>query len=92
MLIREIEQHKVFYEEIAGRRSGLLTAVKSLFVRLAQETVKVNFKNSTALPLYLKSSLVTKVYLVGAIDLHDHSNRVVANALSFAEAVLTKYD
>jgi hypothetical protein len=92
MLIREIEQHKVFYEEIAGRRSGLLTAVKSLFVRLAQETVKVNFKNSTALPLYLKSSLVTKVYLVGAIDLHDHSNRVVANALSFAEAVLSKYD
>lgn len=92
MLIREIEQHKVFYEEIATRRSGVLTTVKSLFVRLAQETVKVNFKNSTALPLYLKSSFVTKVYLVGAIDLHDHCNRVVANALSFAEAVLSKYD
>lgn len=91
-LIGEIEKHKVFYEEIAARRSGLLTTVKSLFIRLAQETVKVNFKNSTVLPLYLKSSFATKVYLVGAIDLHDHSSRVVANALSYVESVLKNYE
>lgn len=83
--------HQALYKEIANSRSGVINSVKQLFIRLCEETVKVSFKNSVALPLHLKSNFVTKVYLTGALDLHDHTARVIANGLSYADAMLKLY-
>lgn len=80
-----------FYNEITKCRTGVINSVKQLFVRLCEETVKVSFKNSVALPLHLKSSFVTKVYMTGAMDLHDHTARVIANGLSYVDTMLKVY-
>ena len=84
-------KHQVFYEEIANSRSGVVNSIKRLFVQLCEEKVKVSFKNSVALPLHLKSSFVTKVYMTGALDLHDHAARVIANGLSYVDSMLKLY-
>lgn len=77
-------KHQLFYEEISKSRSGVINSVKQLFVRLAEEKVKVSFKDSVVLPLHLKSGFVSKVYMTGGLDLHDHTARVIANGLTFA--------
>ena len=84
-------QHQKLYETILAQRSGVFGDIKAVFVKLANETFKSSFRNSTALPLQLKSSFVTKVYVVGAMDLHDHTARVIANGLSFASSTLKTY-
>ena len=84
-------KHQSFYEEISKNRSGVIVAIKQLFIRLCEEKVKVSFKNSVVLPLYLKSSFVTKVYMTGAMDLHDHTSGVIANGLSYVDAMLKLY-
>lgn len=84
-------KHQSFYEEISQSRSGVINSIKQLFIRLCEEKVKVSFKNSVVLPLHLKSSFVTKVYMTGAMDLHDHTARVIANGLSYADAMLKLY-
>lgn len=83
--------HQKLYETILEQRSGVFNDIKAVFVKLANETFKSSFRNSTALPLQLKSSFVTKVYVVGAMDLHDHTARVIANGLSFASSTLKTY-
>lgn len=90
-LVDASEQHQKFYEEILNKRSGMINSIKQLFIRLCEEKVKISFKNSVALPLHLKSSFVTKVYMVAAIDLHDHTARVIANGLSYASAMINLY-
>lgn len=91
LLVDASIEHQQFYEEIASKRSGVVNTVKQLFVRLCEEKVKVSFKNSVALPLHLKSSFVTKVYMVAAMDLHDHTARVIANGLSYASGMMNLY-
>lgn len=83
--------HQTLYQEIVKSRSGVFTSIKQLFIRLCEEQVKVSFKNSVALPLHLKSSFVTQVYMTGALDLHDHTARVIANGLSYADTMLKLY-
>jgi hypothetical protein len=60
-------------------------------MKLAQSATRVYLNDSGAIPLYLKSSFVTKVYLVGAMDLHDHNARVIANGIAYAAAALKSY-
>lgn len=90
-LIDASTQHQMLYNRILEQRSGVFNDIKALFVKLANDSFKSSFKNSTALPLQLKSTFVTKVYVVGAMDLHDHTARVIANGLSFASSVLKTY-
>lgn len=84
-------KHQKFYEQISKSRSGIINTVKQLFVRLAEEKVKVSFKDSVALPLHLKSAFASKVYMTGALDLHDHTAQVIANGLTFAAENLKLY-
>lgn len=90
-LIESSKRHKLFYDELSKARSGLLTHVKALFVQLVRSQTRVSFKDSVALPLFLKTSLTTKVFLVGAMDIQDHNAKVVMNALTYAERVLKLY-
>ena len=91
-LLAEVSlKHQIFYDEIKRSRSGMVTSVKQLFVRLFEEKVKVSFKDSVTLPLYLKSSFATKVYLTGALDIHDHIAQVIANGLSYSSEMLKLY-
>lgn len=91
-LLAEVSlKHQQFYKEISQSRSGVINSVKQLFIRLAEEEVKVSFKDSVALPLHLKSSFATKVYMTGAMDLHDHTAQVIANGLSYASSLMKLY-
>lgn len=91
-LLAEVSlKHQIFYDEIKRSRSGMVTSVKQLFIRLFEEKAKVSFKDSVTLPLYLKSSFATKVYLTGALDIHDHIAQVIANGLSYSSEMLKLY-
>lgn len=90
-MIESNKKHQLFYEELASARSGVLTAVRALFVQLVQSQTRVSFKDSVALPLFLKTSIATKVYLVAAMDLQDHNAKVIANALDYVERVKKLY-
>ena len=91
-LLAEVSlKHQIFYDEIKRSRSGMVASVKQLFIRLFEEKVKVSFKDSVTLPLYLKSSFATKVYLTGALDIHDHIAQVIANGLSYSSEMLKLY-
>lgn len=85
------DDHLRLCDKIARKRGGVLNTVKALFMKLAQSATRVYLNDSGAIPLYLKSSFVTKVYLVGAMDLHDHNARVIANGIAYAAAALKSY-
>lgn len=84
-------RHQKLFLDISQSRSGVVNSVKQLFIKLCEENTKVSFKNSVVLPLHLKSSFVTKVYMTGAMDLHDHTARVIANGLSYCESMTRLY-
>ncbi len=90
-LINANKKHEVFYEQLANARSGVLTTIRSLFIKLVQSKTRVSFKDSVAMPLFLKTSIATKVYLVAAMDIQDHNARVIANVLAFAEKNMKLY-
>ena len=91
LLAKASLKHQQFYSEISRSRSGVINSIKQLFIRLLEEEGKVSFKNSVALPLHLKSSFATKVYMTGAMDLHDHTAQVIANGLSYASSMMKLY-
>lgn len=91
LLAKASLKHQASYKDISGKRAGIMNSMKQLFVRLAEEDGKVSFKNSVALPLHLKSGFVTKVYMAGAMDLHDHTAQVIANGLSYASSMMKLY-
>ena len=91
LLIAAAEDHLRLCDKIASKRGSVLNTIKALFMQLAQSVTRVYLNDSGAIPLYLKSSFVTKVYLVGAMDLHDHSARVIANGIAYASAALKRY-
>ena len=90
-LIEANKKHQLFYEELEKARSGVLTSVKALFVQLVRSQTRISFKDSVALPLFLKTSLATKVYLVAAMDIQDHNAKVIANALVYVDRVMKIY-
>lgn len=90
-LVAANENHVVFYEELANARAGVTNTVRSLFIQLVQSKTRISFKDSVALPLFLKTSIATKVYLVAAMDIQDHNSRVIANVLAFAEKNMKLY-
>lgn len=90
-LIESNKKHQLFYEELAKARTGVLTSVRSLFIQLVRSQTRISFKDSVALPLFLKTSIATKVYLVAAMDIQDHNAKVIANALAYVEQVSKLY-
>lgn len=92
LLAKASLRHQTFYEEIKNSRSGTFNKLKSLFIKLTQESVKVSFKNSVALPLHLKSAFITKVYLTAGMDIHDHTAQVIANGLGYVNEVLKLHE
>lgn len=92
LLAKASLRHQAFYEEIKNSRTGTFNKLKSLFVKLTHETVKVSFKNSVALPLHLKSAFITKIYLTAGMDIHDHTAQVIANGLGYVNEVLKLHE
>ncbi len=92
LLAKASLRHQAFYEEIKNSRTGTFNKLKSLFVKLSHETVKVSFKNSVALPLHLKSAFITKIYLTAGMDIHDHTAQVIANGLGYVNEVLKLHE
>lgn len=90
-LVESNKKHQLFYEELEKARTGVITSVRSLFVQLVRSQTRISFKDSVALPLFLKSSIATKVYLVAAMDIQDHNAKVAATALAYVEQVRKLY-
>lgn len=90
-MVESNKKHQLFYEELASARTGVFTSVRALFIQLVRSQTRIGFKDSVALPLFLKTSIATKVYLVAAMDLQDHNAKVIANALDYVERVQKLY-
>lgn len=82
--------HQALYEKVAKTKHQLKFTFKSYVTSLASSSSKVSLKNSLIEYVYLKSVFVDKVYLVGAMDIHDYSSKVMSYGLSFVKDNLKK--
>lgn len=82
--------HQALYEKIARVKSTMKFTFKSYLTSLSSSPTKVSLKNSLIEYVYLKSVFVDKVYLVGAMDIHDYSSKVISFGLSFVKDNLKK--
>lgn len=81
-------KHQTLYEGIKKSQPGLALTLKKHFIALAESQTKVRFNDSLVMPIYLKTAFISKVYLVGAMDLNDYSTKTIANGLSYVRDTL----
>lgn len=82
--------HQALYDKVAKTKHQLKFTFKSYVTSLASSSSKVSLKNSLIEYVYLKSVFLDKVYLVGAMDIHDYSSKVMSYGLSFVKDNLKK--
>jgi len=78
-------EHQNVYESINKLKFGLRYNFRTYFNSIIQSVTKVSLQNTLIEYVYLKTMFIDKVYIAGAMDLHDYTVKVLINSLSFAK-------
>lgn len=89
-LIDTYATQQTLYDDILKTKPGVTTSIKGHYVNLVNSVNKVRYKDSLVLPMHLKTTFVAKVYLAGAMDIHDYAAKTIANGLSFGKDMAKK--
>lgn len=90
-LINSLESQQVLYGELQKLKPSLLLSIKRHVMVLVESNTKIRYKDSLVGPMYLKSLFIAKVYLSGALDIHDYVARTISHGLTLVEDLAKKY-
>jgi hypothetical protein len=82
--------HEKFYNNVMQSKKHLKFGFKNYFTSLTKSSSKVTVKDSLVELVYLRSMFIDKVYLMGAIDVHDYCAKIISYGLSLVEAHVKK--
>lgn len=77
--------HVSFYKKLELSAERLKPNFQNYFSWLTEDPQAKSLRESLAEVIYLKQSFITKVYLPGAIDIHDFSSDYVSGLLRYVE-------
>lgn len=79
-------RHVEFYKNIEKKALGLKTNYQHYFAWLTADNQAKSLQESLAELIYLKQSFATKVYLPGALDIHDYVGLYLNTMLRYIES------
>jgi len=82
--------HEVLFRQILKEKEGMVNLFRLYFNRLVDSEDKVSIEDSMVECIHLKSMFSDKVYLSGAIDLHDFSRKILGYGLTFLKTNTSK--
>ena len=84
-VIAKAAKHVSFYKKLEEASATLKPQFRNYFSWLTEDEQAKTLRESLAEVLYLKQSFITKVYLPGAIDIHDFTSSYVAAVMRYVE-------
>lgn len=78
------EEHQKIYQSIKQLKLTLRFSFRDYLKMMIASSVKVSIKDSLVNYVYLKTMFVDKVYLIGAMDIHDYTARAISTGISLA--------
>ena len=85
MVVNKASSHVSFYKKLELAAERLKPNFQNYFSWLTEDAQAKNLRESLVEVIYLKQSFITKVYLPGAIDIHDFSSDYVSGVLRYVE-------
>lgn len=82
--------HEVLFRQILKDKEGMASVFRVYFNRLVNSEDKVSIEDSMVECIHLKSMFSDKVYLSGAMDLHDFSRKILSFGLTFLKGNTSK--
>jgi hypothetical protein len=82
--------HEVLFRQILKDKEGMANIFRVYFNRLVNSEDKVSIEDSMVECIHLKSMFSDKVYLSGAMDLHDFSRKILSFGLTFLKTNTSK--
>lgn len=82
--------HEVMFRQILKDKEGMASVFRVYFNRLVNSEDKVSIEDSMVECIHLKSMFSDKVYLSGAMDLHDFSRKILSFGLTFLKSNTSK--
>lgn len=83
-------QHIEFYNQIERHKKSLRYNFRLYVSGLLESSKRVSVSESLIDYVSLKSMFIDRVYLPGAVDMHDYVIKVVSNGLKYAKENVTK--
>lgn len=83
-------RHEQLYTNIMVSKKQMKFGFKNYLSRLIESDHKVTVRESLVEYVFLKAMFIDKVYLVGAMDVHDYAAKIISHGLSYVEAHVKK--
>ena len=83
--------HEIMFRQVLKDKEGMSSIFRLYFNRLVNSEDKVSIEDSMVERIYLKSMFSDKVYLSGAMDLHDFSRKILSFGLTFLKSNASKF-
>lgn len=87
-LIKSLEEQIAIFETIKKEKTSYLTSFKRYFLKLADSDKKINLEQSMMEYIYLRNAYIDRVYTVTARDIHDFTQRYIANVMTYLRSNL----
>ena len=84
-VVEKALKHVSFYQKLETASNELKPSFQNYFSWLVEDAQAKSLRESLAEVIYLKQSFVTKVYLPGAIDIHEFVSSYVSGVLRYVE-------
>ena len=84
-VVEKAISHVSFYKNLESEAASLKPEFQNYFSWLTEDEQAKTLRESLADVIYLKQAFITKVYLPGAIDIHDFVSTYVADMLGYVE-------
>lgn len=78
--------HEILFRQVLKDKDGMANVFRVYFNRLVDSEDKVSIEDSMIECIHLKSMFADKVYLSGAMDLHDFARRILSFGLTFLKS------
>lgn len=84
-VLDKAKSHVSFYKKLENSSADLKPSFQNYFSWLVEDEKAKALKDSLAEVIYLKQSYVTRVYLPGAVDIHDFASNYASSVMRYVE-------
>lgn len=84
-VLDKAKSHVSFYKKLENSSADLKPSFQNYFSWLVEDEKAKALKDSLAEVIYLKQSYVTRVYLPGAVDIHDFTSNYASSVMRYVE-------
>lgn len=87
-IIKILDKQEEVYERLKKEKSSYMTSFKRYLLGLAESDKKITLEQSMMEYVYLRGAFIDNVYTVTARDIHDFTQRYLANVMTYLRSNL----